>query len=170
MLQQVSIFNNQVSFLGVCLTKDRIPIQMKKYVSRDPKIHNSCFIITKESIEIKTKKGLKITGVSQDTIMLTHQEYNQTLTIIGRNGKGFAFISQADKQRRSSDLAIVPASITNGIFNYFCRVIDEQEDDQFQDNNDFLDDDDFEMMFSSKKSPIVGSFVDSFFDNVPLLA
>ena len=170
MLQQVTVFDSQVAFLGVCLTRDRIPMQMKQYVWHDPKNHVPCFLITKESIEIKSKKGLVVKGLSQDTIQITHRSFPETLTIVGRNGKGYALISLCDKQRRSSDLVVVPQATINGIFSYFCRVTDEPEEDHYQENNDFLDDDDFEMMFSSKTSPFVGSFVDTFFDNVPLIA
>ena len=169
MLQQISVFDNQITFLGVCLTRDRVPLDLKKHIASNAK-HVPCFLITKESIEVKSRKEIIVHAVSQDTIQLSHPSFNEVLTIVGRNGKGYVFISTNQEQptRRSSDPNPIPQSTIFGIFNYFCRVLEDDNQDEEEEANDFSDDDDFEMMFSSKTSPFVGSFVDSFINSVPI--
>ena len=170
MLQQVSIFDNLVSFLGIGLTKEKIPQDMRKYICRNVKMAVPCFLIRRESIVIKSMKDVIVKGISQDAIQMTSSQFAEVLTIVSRNGSGYVFITFPETtQRRSSDTTIISRSKVMGIFNYFCRIEDDDVEEQ-DDDNEVWDDDDFEMMFSSKTTPFVGSFVESFVDSIPIIA
>ena len=170
MLQTVSFYNNTVSFLGVVIPPNRVPTELKRCIKPYYKTKVSCFLIRKESIEISSMQSITLKGIAKDVIQLSNSNFSEILTIAAHNGIGYVFLNSHDHHfnRRSSGLSTVSQSQVHAIFDYFCRVTQIEQEEEKIDVNDFTDDFDLEMMFSSKVSPIVGSFVDSFIDHFPI--
>ena len=169
--------NGKIRINGTRVKVDKTPIEVQRLVYPFLKEHY-CFILQQSSLTITGSSDVEIRAASSRIITIETFSKPEFYMIVERWGTTFAFICDVNKVsdvRKQSK--VLPENQHHPLLNYIKRVtLDSSNNSEFdgseeeegpQEQQDQLEDDDFNLMFSSRKIPFVGSFVESHF-KVPI--
>ncbi|EAY19598.1 hypothetical protein TVAG_228610 [Trichomonas vaginalis G3] len=159
---------------------EELPEQLR--TKRDDK--QDAFVIRSNSIEIKDENCLEVTPETSQKVTIVCMKCGQYITLFEKMGYGFAVLNrnQYRPSRRQSYTNTNQDSkmISNPLIQKYVNFDSQKDNDDplfsydsyasdtvlsEEDDINFIDDGDFEYMFSGTTDPFVGSFTDRFMDS-----
>ena len=166
-----------ISITGRVLSAHEVPKQLQNGTIMVGSAKCGAFAIKKQAIDVKSKDNTNIYVSSNNVCTLTCRNCGQSIQFIENEKFAYAVFHKVTKNVRRQSTPLDYDDVKPSLLQYI-KIEDEDNseplfvDQEYQPDNseqcddddevDFVDEGDFEYMFSGKTDPFIGSFQDHF--------